>query len=350
MRVGIIAANNIRYSPYIFFYTSILKDINAEYELIIADRYGLKEPFDGRLYKFTWNRKQKTLINNFRYARYVKKILSSRQYDYVIVLTSINAVLLATWLKKHYFQKYIVDIRDYSHENLYPYFLLETKAVKNSLMNVISSAKFTEFLPRAKYYVCHNYDEKNKGTYFFRQHYNPITIGYVGGLSYIEQCRKLMGLVAGDERFTLEFYGTSTKEKAMKEAATYFMCDRIRFHGGYAPDEKAGILQKVDILFNAYGKGVPLLDYALSNKLYDALIYRKPILTCPDTYMTEMAGPLAFPIDLPNEKSLEPLYEWYQSIDGNTVDTYAANKMEFIEKENKETKERVAACLLQKAI
>ena len=33
-------------------------------------------------------------------------------------------------------------------------------AVNNSLMNVISSRKFTEFLPESKYLVCHNIDDK----------------------------------------------------------------------------------------------------------------------------------------------------------------------------------------------
>ena len=75
MRVGIIAANNIRYSPYIFFYTEILKKIDVEYELIIADRYGLKENFDSVVHVLPWDHSQKTIVNYLKYTSNVKTII-----------------------------------------------------------------------------------------------------------------------------------------------------------------------------------------------------------------------------------------------------------------------------------
>lgn len=346
MRVGIIAANNIRYSPYIFSYTEILKKIDVEYELIIADRYGLKENFDSVVHVLPWDHSQKTIVNYLKYTSNVKAIIRKQRYDALIILTSVNAAFLGIWLKRHYKGRYIVDIRDYSHENIYPYFLLEKIAVQNSLMNVISSRKFTEFLPQAEYSVCHNFNENARIVPCFQRSEGQITIGYVGGVSYVDQCKKLMALVVKDSRFKMEFFGTSTKEEQMRRAINEFDCDRIIFHGAYAAAEKESILQKVDILFNAYGNGIPLLDCALSNKLYDSLIYKKPILTCPGTYMTEMAGPLAYPIDLERETSLDALYDWYMRIDGHAVETFAANVLNSIFRENSTTKERIAVQLM----
>ena len=341
MLAGIIAANNIRYSPYIFFYTDILKRHDIRYELIIADRYGLDEDFDAPVMKLPWNPQRHVIANCLEYSRGVKKILRKKKYDLLIVLTSSNAVFLSPWLKRHYEKRYIVDIRDYSHENIPLYFSLEKAAVMHSLLNVVSSGKFTSFLPEADYHVCHNYEERTGETFSFRKGEDPVRIGYVGGLSYVEQNEKLMRMVRDDPRFTLDYYGTSTKEQLLREAAKPYENERIRFHGGYAPAEKEEILWKVDILFNAYGNHSPLLDYALSNKLYDALIHRKPILTCPDTYMTEMAGPLAFAIDLDDGNALNDLYEWYQAIDGETVEAYASAKMDAIREENRETREKI---------
>lgn len=348
MRVGIIAANNIRYSPYIFFYTDILSKNKIEYELIYPDRNGLEENFDGVSHTLPWNSKMPTLLNYALYSNSVIKVIKRRKYDALIVLTGVNAAYLGLWLKRHYAKRYIVDIRDYSHENILPYFKLESMAVQNSLMNVISSAKFTGFLPKADYSVCHNVNqtEAEHADYSFCKANGIIRIGYVGALSYIDQCKRLMKLVAVDQRFSLDFYGSSVSEPTLKEYAQEIGCDRIRFHGAYSESEKAAIIQSVDILFNAYGNGIPLLDYALSNKLYDSLIHKKPILTCPNTYMTEMGGPLAFPIDLPTAHTLDTLYDWYMSINGHAVETFAENALASVLKENSATKERIADQLM----
>lgn len=348
MRVGIVAANNIRYSPYISFYTDILSKNSIEYELIYPDRNGLEENFGGISHTLPWNSKMPTLLNYVLYSNSVIKVIKQRKYDALIVLTGVNAAYLGLWLKRNYAKRYIVDIRDYSHENIFPYFYLESMAVQNSLMNVISSAKFTEFLPKADYSVCHNVNqtEAEHADYSFCKAKGIIRIGYVGALSYIDQCNRLMKLVAADERFSLDYYGSSVSEPVLKAYAQELGCDRIQFHGAYSGSEKAAIIQNVDILFNAYGNGIPLLDYALSNKLYDSLIHKKPILTCPNTYMTEMGGPLAFPIDLPAAQTLDALYDWYVSIDGHVVETFAENALASVLKENSATKEQIAVQLM----
>lgn len=347
MRVGIIAANNIRYSPYIYFYTDILKKSGIEYELIYPNRNGLEEVFEGIAHAIPWNRKLPACLNYALYGKAVIKVIRRYKYDALIVLTSVNAAYLALWLKKNYSGRYIVDIRDYSHENIYPYFCLESVAVRNSRMNVISSAKFKEFLPQAEYSVCHNVNqtEAEHSACSFRKADVPISIGYVGALSYVEQCKRLMKLIATDERFALDFYGSSLHEPTLKAYAQELRCKRIRFYGAYSSGEKSAIIQKVDILFNAYGNGIPLLDYALSNKLYDALIHKKPILTCPNTYMTEKGGLLAFPIDLMTAKTLEGLYNWYIQIEGQRLEKFANSVLESVLQENKITEEKVVKSL-----
>ena len=348
MRIGIIAANNIRYSPYIFFYVSILEKNGIEYELIYPDRNDFRENFNGISHALPWNRKLPTLFNYVLYSNAVIKLIKQRKYDALIVLTGVNAAYLGLWLKRNYAKRYIIDIRDYSHENILPYFYLESVAVRNSLMNVISSAKFTKFLPKADYSVCHNVNlsDAEQSNYSFCKANGIIRIGYVGALSYIDQCNRLMKLVAADERFSLDYYGSSVSEPVLKAYAQELGCDRIRFHGAYSGSEKAAIIQTVDILFNAYGNGVPLLDYALSNKLYDSLIHKKPILTSPNTYMTEMGGPLAFPIDLSTARALDELHDWYIRIDSHAVKTFAEKILGAVLQENNSTRERIAVRLM----
>ena len=100
-------------------------------------------------------------------------------------------------------------------------------------------------------------------------------------------------------------------------------CERIKFYGPYKPAEKVGIMENVDILFNAYGFGNKLVDYALSNKLYDSFYMRIPLLTSPNTAMSEEAGDFSFDIDFDKVDSLDGLYEWYCNIDADAFDVYS---------------------------
>ena len=324
MRVGIIAANNTRFSPYIFFYTEILEQIGADYEIVVPDRNPGMDKNQDRIRVLPWKQGQKTFFNYLRYSLSVKKLVAKNRYDALVVLTGNNAAFLGPWLKRKYAGRYIVDIRDYTHENVALYYKREQTAVKNSLLNVLSSERFRSFLPKAEYVVCHNLTVKQVlDTKFDKATERPINIGYVGALSYPSQCKRMMELVRKDSRFCLSFYGTSNLEPMLRAYAETMECDRIHFFGGYTNDEKAEIIQKVDVLFNAYGNGSPLLDCAISNKMYDAMAFKKPIITCPDTYMDELAGPMSFPIDLKNETTLDALYTWYSSLTPEIVDSYA---------------------------
>ncbi len=338
MKVAIIAANNTRYSPYIFFYTRILDHGGIDYEIIVPDRNkGIEQEHD-KIYVLPWKANINVALCYIGYAKNVKKLVKEKKYDALIVLTGNNAAFLSLWLKKHYAGRYIIDIRDYTHENIKPYYWLEQQAVKHSLLNVVSSAKFRSFLPKAEYAVCHNVTVTEKiDTHFEKVVGRKINIGYVGALSYFEQCRRMMELVRADDRFRLSFYGTSNQEIKMREFAKSLNCDRIHFFGAYDNKDKPQIIQKVDILFNAYGNGIPLLDFALSNKMYDAMAFKKPILTSPTTYMDELAGIMSFPIDLNTADSLNALYDWYVKLTSEDVNAYAEKMHENFLEENQVT-------------
>ncbi len=79
MRAGIVAANNIRYSPYIFFYTRVLDRMNLSYDLIVPDRNGLNEISEQSVKLLPWNNKFPTIVNYIRYTHSVKKMLKKKR-------------------------------------------------------------------------------------------------------------------------------------------------------------------------------------------------------------------------------------------------------------------------------
>lgn len=347
MKVAIIAASNIRFSPYISYYTSLLDEAGLDYELIYPDRVNVEDGFSRTAHKVEWNRKKPVFFEYRNYAAKVKKIVNRNRYDFLIVLTTNIAAYMAKWLRRYYPNKYIVDIRDYTHENILPFFNRERIAVKNSSLNVISSKKFEVFLPRADYHVCHNTglctpinEPRIKNT-------QPITIGYIGQGNYLENCKILCDKVCLDKRFKFAFYGLRNRYEILRPYEQY---ENISFHGVFSPDEKPQIIDQVDILFNVYGNGIPLLDYALSNKLYDAFAFGKPILTSPGTYMSSLAGPYAFDVDISSETLLDDLFAWYSKLDNCELSTYAQDMFRRFSLENQETKASILRCLEKNSV
>ncbi len=331
MKILIIAFNNLCKSPYVNIYSDFCKEHNIEHEIIVLNRSNLQESAQVPLISIPWNPACYKMRNFLTFRKEVICQLKQTKPDFVIVLTTMPAVLLSGYLGVHYKGKYLIDIRDYTYEKFLPYYLLETLAIKNAAMNVISSPGFRNFLPNADYDLCQNVNAAYAQDGGYKFNCTPseyITIGYVGSIAYKKQCMKLIHLVERDDRFKFNFYGDEGADTQISDYLAEHPCDRIKCFGCYQPEDKLNILKKVNILFNAYGCGNKLLDYALSNKLYDSFYMRIPLLTSPNTAMSEEAGEFSYDIDLENETSLNGLYNWYCGIDGKSFEHYSVKYLE----------------------
>lgn len=348
MRIGIIAANNIRYSPYIFYYANILDAWGIDYELIFADQEKVDDPFNKKSYAVKWNSKIPRAIEYFVYSRKAISIIKKRRYDGLIVLTSITAVYCSMFLKKYYSHRYLVDIRDYTHENIKPYYALEKIGILNSAITIISSPQFVNFLPKYDYIVCHNinFDVDEKHRTWRKPGSDRIVIGYIGAVGYKENCISLMKMVQKDSRFELRIHGFEPGEPKVQNLVKEMNNERITYHGSYKPIEKEEIINSVDILFNTYGNGCPLLDYALSNKLYDALYFKKLLLTSPNTSMEEMSREIAYSIDYTTTTSLDGLYEWIMGLEQAKIQKFQDQRFNEFLTENMITKKQIISTIM----
>lgn len=348
MLIGIVAASNIRHSPYIFYYSRILEENGIDYELIYPDQKHFEDKFEKTYYPIEWNSKNPRAIEFFLYSRKVIKIINQKKYDGLIMLTSITATYCSLFLGNKYKHRYIVDIRDYTHENIMPYYFLERNSILHSAVTVISSPEFHSFLPKAKYTLCHNINfvPDSRERTWVKPTARNIVIGYVGSLVYKENCLSLMKLVANDDRFELRVFGNEPGDSRVQDAIKKLNNERISYHGAYEPAEKEAILDSVDVLFNTYGNGCPLLDTALSNKLYDALYYKKLLLTSPNTAMETMGGLCAYSIDYASTDNLDGLYEWIMSLDEDTVREYQRCKFQEFLADNENTRKLIAKAIM----
>lgn len=325
MKVAIIAFNSLKYSPYVRTYSDWLDKRGVEYDLIYPDRADLRENLGSVTYRIGWNAGKSKIINFLKFRKEAIKLLKKNKYDFVFVLTTFPAVLLSGFLARHYRGRYLVDVRDYTYEHNGFYYRREKRALDFAAMRVISAPGFKNFLPEGDYVFCPNISDLYRtGLRNFKRNGGcSLTIGYVGTIAYPKKCKSLIDFIAKDERFRFEFFGNENGDMPVSAYVKELGCDRINCHGAYAPNEKAGIIEGVDLLFNVYGNESMIVKYALSNKLYDAMYFKKPLLVSPDTEMLREGADFAFPCDF-SEGMLDRLYEWYFALDGEAFDGYGS--------------------------
>lgn len=356
MKVGIIMFQNMRYAPFLETYERILDHENADYEIIYFNRdASLQEENDDKHIPINWHGKGtlsapkfEKLINFFSYRLQLLKLLNSKQYSHLIILTTFPAVLISGYLKKNYAHKYIVDIRDYTQEHNAIYFALERTAIENSAFSLISSAGFVNFLPKSNYVRCHNISDNanlSKCVPLSVRTEKRIIISYIGTISYEQQCLELIILVANDDRFEFHFYGNEAHGNTVSAYIAQLGNKRVKMMGAFTPDQKAQIYADTDIVFNCYGNKDALVKYAISNKYYDGALYGKPLLVSPNTAMAEESGAFAYAIDLESAIDLEGVYQWYQKLDEDAFMKYAQSVIKRSLDDNRRMKERVVRFL-----
>lgn len=331
MKVAVIAFNNIRISPYVKIYTEWLQKKEIEYDLIYLDREGVVErlgassvypiPFCGGNKFFAF----------MRFTGAVKKILKRNKYDFLFVMPTFSAVLLSRFISKRYKGKYIVDIRDKTHEDNRFYFARERRAIENSAMNVISSKGYYSFLPKGEYVFSPNVSATSRVPEykFTRKEDVPLSIAYVGCISRTALYKRLIEKVLKDDRFEVDLYGSEVLRPGVTSVADYVKTlgtNKVRFHGAYKPEEKAEIVKSIDILINIYGSDG--MRVAMANKFYDSMYFKKPMISEAGSVMHKECGDFTFAFDIEDDAALDNLYEWYMNLDGEAYDRFADGYLE----------------------
>lgn len=357
MRVAILLYQNVKHAPFFSFYEHILGALkNIEYDVIYLDRHPeLEEPKDAHHIAIPWigNNDLKVwqkIITSVVYAASARRVIR-KKYDFFIVLTTMPGVLLSDFLCRHYREKYIIDVRDYTKEHFWLYFRAEKKLVSNSCLNIISSPDYVMFLPHSKYCVCHNISvplvQQGK-TAFEKAPGERVIIAYVGIIQYPKTIVKLIELVNDDDRFEFRLYGSEGGDQIVLKYVKELQNPKITMEGSFRSEEKPGIFEKSDLIFNCYGNDNNIVKYAISNKYYDSAYYRKPLLVSPDTTMARLVGKYGFAIDFDSCDNLDELYSWYHEIDAQAFEEYCEHVIIDSVAENRATEEKIIAALESK--
>ena len=351
MKICIVAFGNIMVTPYIKKYSEICRNNNLDFDVIYWDRLGIKEDIEGCSNIYSFNKSMpddtpvcKKFVSMYRYARYIKKIIQKNKYDKLVIWTSLLGVFLESYITKKYKGKYIFDIRDYSYENIRWYYNKMDSLMKNSGLNILSSKGFMKFLPQNNYLVLHNCNYDSIGDYKFDNKSDKINISFVGLVRFEDKCKEFLRCIKNNEQIEFHFWGTGEGEAGLKEYCTDNHYDNVFFHGKYMPQEKGNICKNCDMMFNAYGNRLGL-RYALSNKYYDALYYKKPLLVSENTIMEELSDGVSFTVEY-NEKFAHELLCKYKSINSDQFNEHCESYLQSAIDENIRTESEICKFLM----
>ncbi|MGE4585220.1 MAG: capsular biosynthesis protein [Sphaerochaeta sp.] len=319
---------NIFAIPYLHNYTQLT---TADYDIVYWDRRSLQESCGAANhlafhYLLSENSpKWHKLIGYLKFRKFARHILQANDYSVVIMLTSSVAVLLKDILLHKYSGRYILDIRDYFMENNRFYYNAEKKLIDNCGLTVISSPAYKRFLPEHNYLLVHNSPNLSDGQIQdFRERKNaqreknterPLVLSFIGGVRFFEQDKIILSYFANDDRFFIQYIGTGAE--LLRQHCEENNINNVYLHDRFPPDQTLNFYSDTDMILNLYGSGIPLLDYALSNKLYYAATLEIPILVCPNTYMQEVAvgNGLGVAVNLSDSSEKDSIYNYYKDID-----------------------------------
>lgn len=351
MKILIVGFAKIKYMPYLNLYLDNLNTDKNEVHLLYWNRDVQEEDLtsvsDIKLHEFNCYQEDEvskaSKIKNFlKFRRKAKEILED-DFDFVIVLQTVPAVLLSDILVSEKFRgRYIYDYRDYTYEKNKFYKFLVKKLTECSYSTFVSSKGFQEFLPVSpKIKYTHNFlAEDVKCAHkapLSKSVSEKVRIGFWGFLREEEINLKIIEKISADSRFELHYYGREQKTALnLKKYVSENNISNVFFHGEYDPDDKYEFLKSTDIIHNVYsGKG---MLFAMSNKYYDGIIFKTPQVCMRGSYMGELVKGKDTGISLnPHNKNFTTeLYNYYQSIDNKEFCRNCSSVFTEIEKEQNE--------------
>lgn len=326
MKVGLILPGNIWFCPYVSIYTHLLEKVGVDYDIISWNRDGSEHggiQFNERLNNN--NGRLSKLLPFIKYASFIKKTVKKNNYDRLIVFGPQVAIFINRFLSKYYKERYIFDYRDLSIEQKRCFKRSFLRVLRNSFANVISSPGFKRCLPEGfEYLLSHNFSIEavrkalrvNNPVTLYKN--DMIKVLTIGGIRNYSSNIEIVKALANKENFTLQFVGKGSAADMIKEYAKQNKVENIDFEGFYPKEKEPQYIRQASFLNIFYPRRLSH-DTILSNRFYNALIYRKPMIVTTDTIQGDYVERYQLGLSLDNCDKLDvKMKEYLELLDYET--------------------------------
>lgn len=341
MKIGIIFCNELNVCPYAEKYIRMLEEKKIEYDFILWNRSNIKKEYPKNFFVYSeyselYVKKYKKIGAFIRFAQYLNKLIQNNNYDKLIILNSITAVMCFELINKKYKNKYIFDFRDLSYEQNFIFKYLMKRIIYNSFFTCISSHGFKEVLPVHNYIIAHNFQygsmtKNESGNHKKNSLIRLLHIGITRGESYN---KKLVDIFGNDNRFIVNIVGNGNDTESFKEYIKNF--NNINVQGTYSNDDKEKYISEADMLLYYYPCGFNN-NRALANKYYDGIIFKKPLVGNINTYSGRriVSKNLGISLDLDDKQFANKLYNYYFDLNYDTYYNCAKKELDNVLEEDK---------------
>lgn len=282
MKVALIVPINLKFAPYVQYYTRILDEVQIEYKIVLWDKRNIKDEADSIFHFHTsdFNRRR-TFLGYILFSKHCKRFLKRERFDKVIFFTMAPLFFMGRYYLKKNRGKYLLDIRDDSplrsrFKHRFNKICNDAEAI------VISSPKYAEWFKKNAT-ICHNVDmemllkyaniKPAKGFTF------PIVITFAGMM--IEQNINITVLkqLGNNSDFKFRFVGrTNLGMNEVEKYARDHLLKNVVFEGEYKKEEIIDIYRADSDLINIFRDNTIINQNALPNKLYDAILAGIPLV------------------------------------------------------------------------
>lgn len=282
MKFGVILNGDLN-APHLKIYTNILDSCGISYDVISWDR---SNNFNKNEFTFSHPSSYhqsmlKSLYAYVKFAKFIKKNINKYKYDKLIVISPQVALFIPFFLKHNYKKKYIFDYRDLSIEQKKPFKPLLKIVLSNSYANVISSPGFKRYLPKGfDYILSHNFDIKlvqdTLSKHINKYDESIIKVLTIGAIRYDANYEVIdsLGNVEGVE---LSFVGKGGASTVFENYCKNKGFENILFKGFYKKEDEGNII-KEHTCINIFYPNWPSHVTALSNRFYNSLIFKRPMI------------------------------------------------------------------------
>lgn len=324
MKVCIIGHTERNYLPYMERYVNFFKENKIKHDIICWQREKNELKAAKNEYRYYEEPKEgafNKIRSYFRFRKFVINLLEKNKYDKVIVLTTVPCIALKKYLLKNYDNRYLFDFRDYSFEKFSPYKKTVDKLIDHSELTTISSKGFLDFLNDSdKIVMNHNFNfSDNINTTTNLKEKSVLNIGFIGGVRYYEENTALIDKLKNAFRYQLWYIGQPIKSCDLKSYCNENAVTNVSFIGKFDNKQKPQLYKNVDIINSIYGNDSLEVTTALPNRLYEACLYKKPIISSKGTYLGEIIDQynLGLVVDVEHDDVLTMLNEYVEAFDSN---------------------------------
>lgn len=330
MRILILGFTKLKFMPYLHFYLDQIdcntNDVHIVYwnrdlqdEDLIRYRNTTLHGFEAFMEDYI--PKIAKIKHFWNYRRFVKGIINTHKFDYIISLHTLPGLCIIDTLLLRYKGRYILDYRDSTFEQNILFGYIVKRMAVNARVVFVSSDAFRKYLPTngVEIITSHNIlSESISHRHVRKESYETsdrIRVSFWGLLRHYKHNLLIVNHLANDPRFELHYYGRSQK---MGETMQQYLHDNnihnVFLHGEYEPEERYAFASKTDMLLNSYEDSNTLL--AMGNKYYDGIIFYIPQICMKGSYMGQRCVERGTGCELnPSEDNYaDKLFKYYESL------------------------------------